>query len=145
MAIRPAIAGEAASVAALVRAAYAPWVPRIGREPLPMRDDYAARIAAGQCWVLDDGAIRGVVVLEDQPDALLLDNIAAVAPGAGIGRVLMAFTEAEARRRGYRTVRLYTNALMTENIAIYRHLGFVETARQREQGLDRVYMEKALP
>jgi GNAT superfamily N-acetyltransferase len=143
MSIRPARPDEALAVTALVRAAYAPWVPRIGREPLPMADDYAARIAAGQVWVLEvAGTIQGIVVLEDRSDGLLLDNIAVATKGAGHGRALLAFADAEARRRGHRKVRLYTNARMTENIALYRRLGFVETGRAHEHGLDRVYMEQ---
>ena len=120
---------------------------RMGREPGPMNDDYGRRIAAGQTWVHDhDGDIAGIVVLEDQPDGLLLDNIA-VAPaaqGKGYGRQLMAFAEAEARRRGYDTLRLYTHVLMTENIALYQRLGFVETARVQKKGFDRVYMERGI-
>ena len=32
--------------------------------------------------------------------------------------------------------------MMTENIALYRRLGFVETGRGREAGYDRVFMTK---
>ena len=43
--------GEAEALRDLVRAAYAHYVPRLGREPFPIPDDYAARIRAGQAWV----------------------------------------------------------------------------------------------
>jgi RimJ/RimL family protein N-acetyltransferase len=33
---------------------------------------------------------------------------------------------------------------MTENLALYRRLGFRETGRVREKGYDRVYMTKVL-
>jgi hypothetical protein len=46
--------------------------------------------------------------------------------------------------RGWREIRLYTNALMAENIALYRRIGYVETARVAEKGFDRVYMTKRL-
>ncbi len=145
--IRPAEPGEAVVLRDLVHAAYGHYVARIGKPPGPMLDDYAARIAAGQAWVLEDaGRIAGVLVLEEQADAFLLDNIA-VRPecqGAGHGRALMAFAEAEARRRGWREIRLYTHALMTENQALYRRLGYVETGRVAEKGFDRVYMAKAM-
>jgi GNAT superfamily N-acetyltransferase len=144
---RPARPDEAPALRDLVRAAYAKYVPRLGREPAPMRDDHAARIAAGQAWVLEhDGALVGALVLEDEPGALLLYNIA-VAPaaqGQGIGTRLIAFTEAEARRRGYALLRLYTNELMVENVAMYGHLGFTETHRGSEAGHRRVYFEKRL-
>ena len=131
----------------LVRAAYAKYVARLGRETSPMLDDYAARIAAGQAWVLEhDGALVGALVLEDEPDALMLTNIA-VAPaaqGQGVGRRLIAFTEGLARRRGYALLRLYTNEKMVENVAMYPRLGFTETHRGSEAGHRRVYFEKRL-
>jgi ribosomal protein S18 acetylase RimI-like enzyme len=146
--IRPARPTEAGAMLALVRAAYARWVPLIGREPAPMTDDYAARIAAGQAFVLEapDGRILGLAVLEDTPDALLLDNIAIAteAQGQRLGHMLMDFTEAEARRRGYRLTRLFTNAAMESNIRLYEGLGFVETHRAMEGAFRRVYMEKRL-
>jgi ribosomal protein S18 acetylase RimI-like enzyme len=58
------------------------------------------------------------------------------------GRALVAFAEAEARRRGYAQLRLYTHVLMTENLALYRRLGFEESGRITEKGYERVYMAK---
>ena len=45
--IRPANVSDADAVRTLVREAYGRWVERFGREPSPMRDDYAQRIADG--------------------------------------------------------------------------------------------------
>lgn len=131
----------------IVAAAYRPYIARIGKPPGPMLDDYAKRIADGQVWVLNaaDGMV-GVLVLEDTPDGLLLDNIA-VAPGhqgKGYGRTLLEFAEAQALQRGWDAIRLYTNVLMTENIALYRRIGYVETERVTEKGFERVYMMKRL-
>ncbi|MBR0672022.1 GNAT family N-acetyltransferase [Neoroseomonas soli] len=138
---------EAAALRDLVRAAYAEWVPTVGREPMPMTDDYAARIAADQAWVVEEaGRLVGALILEDTKDGLLLDNIA-VAPearGRGLGGALMAFTEAEARRRGHARVWLYTNEMMTTNIARYLRLGFTETHREEQAGFRRVFMERRL-
>lgn len=39
---------------------------------------------------------------------------------------------------------LYTNAKMHENLRLYPHLGFTETARRRDQGYDRVFFRKAV-
>jgi ribosomal protein S18 acetylase RimI-like enzyme len=146
--IRPARPDEADAVRQLVQNAYAHYVPRLGLRPGPMDDDYARRIAAGQVWVVDAGdAIAGIVVLEEQPDALLLDNVA-VAPAArsrGIGRALIAFAEREAMCRGFSVLRLYTHERMVENIALYQRLGFVETDRVQEKGFARLYMEKRRP
>lgn len=145
--LRAATATDAEPMRALVRAAYAHYVPRIGIEPLPMVDDYAARVAAGQAWVLErDGAMTGALVLEDHPSGLLLDNIA-VAPaaqGRGHGRAMIAFAEDAARRRGHSRIWLYNNEKMVENIALYMRLGFRETHREDRKGRKAVYMEKTL-
>lgn len=112
---------------------------------MPMDDDYAARVSAGEAWVLEEaGAVNGVLVLEDHAGHLLLDNIA-VEParrGKGDGRVLLDFAEAEARRRGFPEIRLYTNELMERNVALYAARGYAETDRRREKGFSRVFMAK---
>ena len=146
--IRRAQPEDRAAVERIVRDAYGIYIERIGKPPGPMLDDYAALIADGAVSALDepDGTIAGIIVLLPQPDHLLLDNIA-VRPdrqGQGLGRQLVAFAEAEARRLGHAELRLYTHQRMTENIALYTRLGFVETGRGREAGYDRVFMTKRL-
>ena len=145
--IRPAAETEAEIVRQVVDAAYRHYVARIGKPPGPMLDDYAVRIADGQVWVLEEsGRIAGILVLEEQADRFLLDNVA-VRPdcqGSGFGRALMEFAEAEARRRGWPEIVLYTHVLMTENQALYKRLGYVETGRVSEKGFERVYMAKRL-
>jgi ribosomal protein S18 acetylase RimI-like enzyme len=144
--IRTARAGDRAAVEAIVQAAYSLYVERIGKPPGPMLDDYARRIAEGVVTLLEeaDGRVAGIIVLLPKEDHLLLDNIA-VRPdrqARGLGRTLIAFAEAEARRLGFAELRLYTHEKMTENIALYTRLGFEETGRAREAGYDRVFMRK---
>jgi ribosomal protein S18 acetylase RimI-like enzyme len=77
---------------------------------------------------------------------MLLDNVA-VAPdaqGSGLGRRMLEFAERVAAERGYGAIKLYTNEAMTENIALYRRIGYAETHRIEEKGLRRVYMRKPL-
>jgi GNAT superfamily N-acetyltransferase len=145
--IRPARPSEADTLRDVVHAAYRHYIPRIGKPPGPMLDDYAARIADGQAWVLEDARrIMGILVLEETPEGFLLDNIAILpeGQGKGYGRALIEFAEAEARRRGFAEIRLYTHEMMTENIALYTRIGYVETHRVSEKGYDRVYMTKQL-
>ena len=146
--IRPARSDDADAVTAVVGAAFVIYVPRLGGvEPWPMRLDYAGIIADGQTWVAEEGSeVVGVVVLEDQADHLLLD-VLAVSPGhqgSGVGRRLMALAEEQAEDRGFDEVRLFTNAVMTENIAYYPKRGYIETHRDEIQGFHRVHFSKAL-
>lgn len=146
-AIRPARPADRARIEKIVNAAYSPYLARMDRRPAPMTDDYAARIVAGNTYVLEeDGTVAAVLVLEDHEGFLLLDNIAVdpACHGRGLGTQLMSFTEQEARRRGYATVELYTNEVMVENIALYRRLGYVETRRVLDRGYHRVYLRKTL-
>lgn len=145
--IVPAAGGDAPAVTACVRAAYAHYVARIGREPAPMTADYEALIAAGEVWLIRAGDdVAGVLVLRPQPPALLVENVA-VAPGfqgRGLGRALMAFADAHARAEGLAEVVLYTNERMTENLRFYPALGFTETGRALQDGFARVFYRKAL-
>jgi len=145
--IRMAVPSDAQRIADIARAAYAKYVARIGREPAPMVADFPAAIAAGHVVVIEHaGAIQGYLVAWPEQDAYLLDNIA-VDPaheGKGLGRTLIHYAVAEARRRRLPVLRLYTNVAMAENIAMYDHLGFVETHRVTEKGFDRVYMRREL-
>jgi ribosomal protein S18 acetylase RimI-like enzyme len=79
--IRPAEPSDAAAVRNLVRAAYAGYVERIGKEPAPMREGYAVLIRAGEVWVLAKGGeVLGVLVIRPAEDHMLLGNVA-IAPG----------------------------------------------------------------
>lgn len=144
--IRRATPADAPRIRAITETAYAKYIPRIGRRPAPMDVDVDAQIAEGVLWVWDAGCILGSVVFYPEGDAMHL-NALAVAPeatGQGLGRKLIAFVETEARRAGLSKVTLYTNAKMTENLAMYPYLGFTEVNRRTEDGFDRVFYEKAV-
>ena len=90
--------------------------------------------------------LAGVLVLMHEPDALLIYSVA-IAPGQqrrGLGRQLLAFAEDEARAAGYTLIRLYTNALMTENVAMYGRMGYRETGRDAFGDQTRVNFAKEL-
>lgn len=145
--IRPARPEDREAIERIVAQAYEIYIPRLGKKPGPMLDDYAARIAAGEAFVVEDaGSVRAVLVLIDEPDALLLDNLA-VDPGAqrgGHGRRLADFAEAEAVRRGYAEIKLYTHQTMTENVTYYAKRGYEETGRGEQAGYARIFMRKRL-
>lgn len=143
--IRPAGAADLADIQGIVHAAYAPYIARIGRPPGPMGDDYRALTRRHAVWVAGD-PVRGLLVLLPMQDHLLLDNVAVdpAARGSGIGRALINFAETEATRRGYGELRLYTHAMMTENIALYGRTGWQETGRGNQDGFERVFFRKAV-
>jgi ribosomal protein S18 acetylase RimI-like enzyme len=145
--VRPASPADRQAVETVVRAAYAPYVARIGRQPGPMLDDYAALIRKGHVHVIGyDGKVQGLLVLVPEENTMLLDNLAVSpdAQGRGLGRRLLEFAERSALASGYSSIRLYTNEAMTENIGLYSRIGYVETRRAEEKGFRRVYMAKRL-
>jgi N-acetylglutamate synthase-like GNAT family acetyltransferase len=131
----------------LVDAAYVGYTELIGRTPLPMLSDYAAAVRADDVWVLDaGGSIVGVIVLVVREDHLWLDNVA-IAPasqGRGLGRRLLGHAEDEARRLDLQEIRLLTNELYLDNIAMYTRHGYRETHREPYRGTDLVYFAKRL-
>lgn len=144
---RPATLDDLYAVEDVVRAAYSHYVARIGRKPGPMLDDYAALIKSGYVHVVEHGStVRGVLVLIREESAMLLDNVAVSpeAQGLGLGHTMLEFAERAALALGYRSIKLYTNEAMTENIGLYSRMGYVETHRAEEKGLRRVYMAKPL-
>jgi ribosomal protein S18 acetylase RimI-like enzyme len=145
--VRPARPDDSASIGDLVRASYSKYVERIGKEPAPMLEDYAALIEAGEVWVLAEGEeVLGVLVMRPAEDHLFVDNVAVASghQGRGLGRELMAFAEKRAKRDGLPEIRLYTNEKMHENLDIYARLGFEETGRKLDGGYRRVFMCKRL-
>jgi GNAT superfamily N-acetyltransferase len=145
--LRLATAKDLRAVEEIVRAAYFPYVSRIGRKPGPMLDDYRKLIADRHVHVVEqDGVVSGILVLIPERDVMLLDNVA-VAPfaqGLGLGRKMLEFAERAAQDAELCSIRLYTNEAMTENISLYSRIGYSETHRAEENGLRRVYMIKQL-
>jgi hypothetical protein len=71
MLMRRAEAGDAAAVLALTRAAYAKWVPLIGREPKPMGADYQRAVVEHRIDLLErDGELLGLIETLEAPDHL---------------------------------------------------------------------------
>jgi ribosomal protein S18 acetylase RimI-like enzyme len=134
-------------VAALVNTAYGHYVQRIGMLPRPMTDNYAEVIANCRVTVAEShGTIVGVIVLAVEDEGFVIDNVA-VDPshrGKGFGKVLLEFAEAEARRAGFGSIHLYTHEKMTENLALYSRIGYVEYDRRSQGEFTLVYMRKHL-
>lgn len=145
--IRRARPDEGPVVAQLTNRAYAHYIPLLERKPQPMTADYGRMIAEDIVWLLlYDGEPAGVLVLVTEPGCLLIYNVAVDPPfqGRGLGRRLLDWAEAEARRAGCARLRLYTNEHMLSNIRLYLRRGYRETGREPYLGSDLVHMEKAI-
>jgi len=142
---RPAGPADLPAIREVVTAAYARYLGRMDRPPAPMLADYGAAVEAGRLWVAGE-PVTGLIELTEAGDSLHVGNVAVhpASQGTGLGRQLMDFAERRAITLGLTRLSLYTNEVMTENQAIYTHLGYREVDRHTEDGYRRVYMEKLL-
>lgn len=147
LSFRPATPDDAAAVRALVRAAYARWVPVLGREPRPMQADYEAAVREHDFDIAErDGGMIALIETVLRDDHLWIENIA-VAPraqGQGLGTLLLERAEARARAAGSRELRLLTNGKMNANIALYRRVGFSLDSEEPFGDGTVVYMSKRI-
>ena len=146
--VRRATIADAVAVRELTRAAYAKWVPILGREPRPMTADYDAALREHLVDLLHVGG-EAVALIEMAPkaDHLLIVNVAVVPAlqGRGYGSALMAHAEGVARSLNLNEMRLYTNALFAENVRLYSRLGYrMDREEQHPQFGGTVYMSKRL-
>ena len=137
---------DAPRCAEIAEAAYTPFVPLIGKRPMPMDQDFQDAVAQGQLWVAEGDALMGYIVAYPRGPAWLLENVAVdpAAHGKGVGRALIDHVEALARTAGAEAVELYTNALMEKNLQLYPALGYTEVDRAHQHGFDRVFYRKTV-
>jgi len=142
---------DLAAVVALTEAAYRPYTEAFGYPPLPVTADYTAPIAAGTVWLRrTPTALAGLLVIALHPDHAMIESVA-VAPdyqGQGHGVALLRLAEDLTREARLTELRLYTNARMERNIALYTAFGYRETSRRPNPyrpGWTIVDMAKHLP
>jgi N-acetylglutamate synthase-like GNAT family acetyltransferase len=143
--VRLAAERDTVTVASLVRDAYQPYVARIGRPPAPMKADHARAIADGAVWVIVLGTVvAGAITLQVGDTHMLIESVAVAPPmqRRGLGTRLLDFAEHRARELGLPDVHLYTNQVMTENLAYYVRHGYVETDHRVDGGFNRVFFTK---
>ena len=121
------------AILALTESAYAPYFPILGAPPVPMTEDYRPRIERGEVWLMEEqDQIAGLIILERHDTHAEIFSIA-VDPafhGQGLGQKLLDFAVAKTLEWKLPALRLYTNAKMKRNIAIYARYGFSETGRR---------------
>ncbi len=145
-AIRQANAADLPVINDIITAAYTKYLSRMELPPAPMLRDYTPGVEQGTVWVAGT-PVAGLISLIPEDDSLLIENLAVrpAAQGTGLGRALMDFAELRARELRLPRLTLYTHVVMTENQALYTHLGYRETGRRTENGYHRVFMQKDLP
>ncbi len=136
---------DAGLIRDLVCAAYAKWIPVIGREPMPMQADYERAIREHQIDMLViDGTVVALIETMLRPDHLWIENIA-VHPdrqGKGLGRQLLAHAERKAAAAGCSEIRLLTSAAFETNVMLYEKAGYVIDKQESFMGRTTVYMSK---
>jgi ribosomal protein S18 acetylase RimI-like enzyme len=143
VALRTAVAGDAASLAATIAAAFEQYRGRLTPASGAFRET-AEGISrelgggAGAIIAEQDGEALGCVMIKPVEDDLYFGRLAVVpsARGRGIARRLVEAVEAEAVRRGLAGVRLGVRIALTENQRLFAALGYVETSREAHPGFD---------
>ena len=91
--------------------------------------------------VLGCGAVR---LLTDEIAEIKRMWISAPARGRGLGRLLLGRLEEEATRLGARRVRLDTNSVLVEAIAMYESTGYQQIERYNDNPFAQRWFEKQL-
>ena len=131
--MRRATPADAKTVRDLTRAAYARWIPLIGREPKPMTANYERAVVEHIIDLYEESdlplALSEVI---PQTSHLLIENIAVLPrqQGKGLGDLLLNHAETIARSLQLNELQLYTNAAFISNIEFYARRGFQEFRRE---------------
>ena len=144
---RPAEPADAAAIKAVVREAYAKWVPVIGREPLPMRADYDKAVREHRFELaIENGRIVGLIETIAHDDHIWIENVAVTphAQGRGVGRKLLDSVERAALEAGCRELRLLTNGAFEANVSLYKRHGYTVDREEPFMNGTTVYMSKRL-
>ena len=125
---RLAFPSERADADRILRAAFTPYLGRLGREIPP--DYYGwlpASIERGDLFVAEEGGVVvGVAATERREKELFLDRLAVdpAKQGAGLGRWLLERLDEVAHARGDLTLSLVTAEMMDHLIKLYGSHGF---------------------
>ena len=141
--IRRAVEEDIADIRTVTIRAYTKWVEITPRPPRPMTADYNQAFADHRFDLLvDQGRLIGLVETVAEGDELMIVNVAVWPEGHGQGFTLMRHAEEIARLSGLAGTRLYTNKLMTSNIALYERLGYeFEKETHHDRGTVAVHMK----
>lgn len=145
--IRLASDADIAGVTHCICEAFLHYIPRIGRQPGPMLDDYERLVEQQSVYVAYmESEIVGALVLLETEEGFCIETIAIRprAQGQGIGSRLLSFAENLAKKSAYSSIYLSTNRVMKESQAVYLHKGFVEFDQRSVNGYDRIFYRKQI-
>lgn len=140
--VTPAAPEDLSDAVTVIHRAFATLAGRIDPPSAALREtaeSLAARFDRGGAVFVArvDGKIVGAVCADPKPDGSIYLDRLAVGPalvGQGIARALVTAVEDFARETGHDRVTLGVRLLLTDNIALFRHLGYVETGRKAHPG-----------
>ena len=144
---RTASTEDAGAIRDLVRAAYARWVPVIGREPRPMLADYDKAVREHRIdLLLAGGVLVGLIETILQDEHLWIENVAVSpdAQGRGHGRRLLDHAEQLAAAAGRPAIRLLTNEAFASNVRLYERQDYRIERSEPFMGGTTLYMVKRL-
>jgi ribosomal protein S18 acetylase RimI-like enzyme len=151
--LRPGFAADAEQLSALIVRAFSAYEMRLDPPSNALKETPNAIRAKfpqhGAAIAESGGAGIGCVLFTPEDKALYIGRLA-VDPAwrrRGVARALMAYAEAEARRRGLERMRLQVRIPLVGNQALFKSCGFVEVGREAHPGYTKpttIRMEKRL-
>ena len=143
--IRRGAAGDVDLIRSFTRAAYAKWIPLIGREPLPMAADYETALRQQRFDLLyKDGVLAALIETITRDDHLHIQNLC-VSPKfqrLGLGSQLLNYAQEMAKQKNLLALRLDTNKNFTGNVDLYLRHGFSIAWEKPVDGGVHVHMVK---
>jgi threonine dehydratase len=132
--IRRATAEDAASIASVLRRAFAVYAPLYTQKAYaattPGTNDVATRMSEGPIWVALQGSqLAGTVSIVVKPEGVYVRSMAVLPSvrGLGIGYRLLNEIESFARANGYGRLFLSTTPFLLPAIHLYERFGFQRT------------------
>lgn len=153
--LRPASIEDADVLSRLIVGAFATHAGRLDPPSGALKDtpeSVRTKLATGGAGIAEsEGRAVGCVLFTPEDGRVLYVGRLAVATTwrrKGVARALIAYAEAEGRRRGFEILRLRVRIPLVDNQYLFKSCGFAEIARETHEGYSEpttIRMEKRLP
>jgi predicted N-acetyltransferase YhbS len=152
--LREATAADAKLLSRLIIGAFSTYEVRLDPPSSALKETPEAirekLTTHGAAIAESDGKAIGCVLFTPEEESILYVGRLAVDPEwrrRGVARALIAYAEAEARRRGRDTLRIQVRIPLVSNQLLFKSCGFVEVSRETHSGYTApttIRMEKRL-